>query len=199
MESPELVEHHQPTPIAVGRRARGSRAATETVASFDDRFIELFDAHFQRLYRYLDRLSGEPELAEDLAQETMVKLYRRGSVPDHPEAWLITVALNLFRNAKTTRARRRRLLTDARGVAVHSEPTPSPGLPTDSAETRRRVRTAIDALPERDRNMLLLQAEGYAYREIAAVLRLNEASVGTLLARAKKAFREAYEDALDAS
>jgi len=41
--------------------------------------------------------------------------------------------------------------------------------------------------------MLLLRAEGYSYREIASALQLNEPSVGTLLARAKRAFREAYE------
>ena len=41
--------------------------------------------------------------------------------------------------------------------------------------------------------MLLLRAEGYGYRDIAAALGLHEASVGTLLARAKGAFREAYD------
>ena len=41
--------------------------------------------------------------------------------------------------------------------------------------------------------MLLLRAEGYGYRELAAALDLNESSMGTLLARAKRAFREAYE------
>jgi RNA polymerase sigma factor (sigma-70 family) len=65
------------------------------------------------------------------------------------------------------------------------------------------VRAAIDRLPERERRMLLLRAEGYSYRDIAAALDLNEASVGVLLARARRAFREAYggggEDAVDAS
>jgi DNA-directed RNA polymerase specialized sigma24 family protein len=42
--------------------------------------------------------------------------------------------------------------------------------------------------------MLLLQAEGYSYADIAAALRLNEASVGVFLARARRAFRSAYEE-----
>jgi DNA-directed RNA polymerase specialized sigma24 family protein len=46
--------------------------------------------------------------------------------------------------------------------------------------------------------MLLLRAEGYGYRAIAAALELNELSVGTLLARAKRAFRTLYEESLDA-
>jgi RNA polymerase sigma-70 factor (ECF subfamily) len=55
------------------------------------------------------------------------------------------------------------------------------------------VRRALDRMPERDCNLLLLRAEGFSYRDIAAALELNEASIGTLLARAKTAFRENYE------
>ncbi len=173
--------------------------ATSVIPSFHDQFTGLFDAHFHRLYRCLDRLSGEPELAADLAQEAFVRLYRRGSLPDRPEAWLISVAMNLFRNAKTSRSRRHRLLTLARGEAVHSDPAPSPEQETAAGETRRRVRAAIDRLPEREQRMLLLRAEGYSYRDIASALELNEASVGTLLARAVRAFRTAWEDGSNGS
>jgi RNA polymerase sigma-70 factor (ECF subfamily) len=168
-------------------------------ASFRARFVDLFDAHFPRLYRYLDRLSGEPELAADLAQEAFVKLYQRGSLPDAPEAWLITVAMNLFRNVKSTRARRRKLLTIGRAEAVMADPPALPGEHGADAGPEVCVRAALDRLPERDRQLLLLRAEGYRYRDIAVALELNEASVGTLLARAKHAFREAYEAGSHAS
>ena len=161
--------------------------------SFQEQFVELFNAHFHRLYRYLDRLSGEPDLAADLAQDAFVRLYRRGSPPDVPEAWLITVATNLFRNARSQHARRLHLMTTARGEGLLSDQPPSPAQAADAAESRRRVRTAIDQLAERERRMLLLRAEGYSYRDIAIALDLNEASVGTLLARAKRAFRDIYE------
>lgn len=164
---------------------------------FHARFVELFDAHFGRLYRYLDRVSGEPELAADLAQEAFFRLHRRGSVPDAPEAWLIAVAMNLFRNARTTRARRHRLLTIARAEAVLADPPPTPGEDLLADGCRARVRAALDRLPERERQMLLLRAEGYGYREIATALKVHEASMGTLLARAKRAFREAYTEARD--
>ncbi len=184
METPVLIQHHE--------------QASAGPLSFHDQFVDLFDAHFHRLYRYLDRLSGEPELAADLAQEAFVKLYRRGTLPDAPEAWLVSVAMNLFRNVKSTRSRRRRLLTLARGEGVHSDPPPSPEQAAASEESRRRVRSAIDRLPVRERRMLLLRAEGYSYRDIAAALDLNEASVGVLLARARRAFRQTYEDAFNA-
>jgi RNA polymerase sigma factor (sigma-70 family) len=163
-------------------------------ASFHDHFAALFQVHFPRLYRYLDRLSGEPELAADVAQEAFIKLYRRGSLPDAPEAWLISVAMNLVRNAKSTRSRRSRLPTPARSEGVLSNPAPSPEQAAIAQESRRRVRSAIDRLPDRERRLLLLRAEGYSYRDMAAALDLNEASIGTLLARARAAFRECYEE-----
>ena len=163
-----------------------------TEPPFHDRFVELFDTHFRPLYRYLDRLSGEPELAADLAQEAFVRLYQRGSPPDAPGAWLVTVATNLFRNARSKRARHLRLLSASRSEEVLSDPPPSPLRSADAAESSRRVRTAIDRLPERERSMLLLRAEGYSYRDIARALELNEASVGTLLARARRAFLAEY-------
>jgi RNA polymerase sigma-70 factor (ECF subfamily) len=160
---------------------------------FNEAFAQLFRTEFPRLFRYLDRLSGEPDLAADLAQEAFVRLHRRGAMPEHPDLWLITVALNLFRNVRSTGARRRRLLTMARAESTLADPAPEPGETSDAAESYQRVRATMDRLPEREREMLLLRAEGYSYRHIAAALGLKEASVGTLLARAKRAFREAYE------
>jgi RNA polymerase sigma-70 factor (ECF subfamily) len=171
------------------------RAATP----FEAAFTEIFEASFRRLYRLLDRLSGEPDLAADLAQEAFVRLYRRGTLPDSPDAWLITVALNLLRNARKGRSRRAGLLTLARGLAAHSDPPPTPDRVADANDTGRRVRQALDRLGEREKRLLLLNAEGYGYREMAAALGLNEASVGTLLARARRAFRAIYEDRDDAS
>jgi RNA polymerase sigma-70 factor (ECF subfamily) len=162
--------------------------------AFEEHFAALFEAQFHRLFRYLDRLSGEPDLAADLTQEAFVRLYQRGSMPDRPEAWLITVGMNLFRNARSSQARRRRLLTIWRAEAVLADPPPTPAQATVAMDSAERVRVAIDRLPERDRRILLLRAEGYSYRDIAAALELNDASIGTLLARAKQAFRQAYEE-----
>ena len=149
------------------------------------------------MYRYLDRLTGDPDLAADLAQDTFIRLYRRGTLPDEPRAWLITVGLNLFRNAKTMRSRRLRLLTVDRGTRSHSDASVPADAAEESAETRRRVRAALDRLPERERHLLLLRAEGYSYKELAAALELNEASVGVMLARARTGFRGVYDEAAD--
>ncbi len=106
--------------------------------------------------------------------------------------------MNLLRNAKSAEGTRRRLLTPARAEQVHGDPPPPADQAMAGAEVRQRVRSALDRMPERERRLLLLRAEGYSYRDIAAALELNEASVGVLLARAKQAFRDLYEDTRDA-
>ena len=167
-------------------------------ASFHRSFVEVFDANFQRVFRYIDRQGGDPELAADVAQDTFLRLYRRGSLPDSPEAWLITVASNLFRNARSKTARRKRLLTAERGAAVLAEEAPSPQDVLCASRERDRARAVLESLSERDRRLLLLRAEGYSYHDIAEALGLNEASIGTLLARSKRAFRKAYEEFIHA-
>ena len=166
----------------------------EHKASFPAQVAALFEAHFQRLYRYMNRLSGDSELAADVVQEAFVKLYQRGLLPDEPEAWLISVAMNLFRNEKGKRSRRLRLLTPERGEWSLGDPPASPEDEAMTDDSRRHVRAALQRLPERDRQMLLLHGEGFKYREIALAMKMNEASIGTLLARARRAFRETYEE-----
>ncbi len=168
----------------------GPHAMMPSSTDFDENFAALFDAHFPRLFRYLDRLGGDPDLATDLAQEAFVRLYRRGAFPESPEAWLFTVATNLFRNTRITARRRRRLLTPFRGRAAHADPTADTAAPLEAEEARRAVRAALDRLPERDRRLLLLSAEGFSYKELAGMLEIAEGSVGTLLARAREALKQ---------
>jgi RNA polymerase sigma-70 factor (ECF subfamily) len=178
---------------AVGPVPAKAARSRRDMTDFHDDFVELFHRHFHRLYRCLDRLSGDPDLAADLAQDAFLRLYQRGSPPDAPEAWLITVGMNLLRNARSTSARRARLLR----TELDRDGTPAAPGHVDRSPSER-VRAALDAMPERERQILLLRAEGYSYRDIAAALALNEASVGTLLARAKQAFRDEYGEMIDA-
>ena len=161
--------------------------------SFPELLQEAHDAHYASIFRYLDRLSGDPDLAADIAQEAFVRLFRRGSLPDKPDRWLVTVALNLFRNERSTVRRRERLREEhAAELAPMAYSSPADGL--DALRMRARVRQALDRLTERERELVLLRAEGYSYRDMATILELNEGSVGTLLARAKRAFGRAYEE-----
>jgi RNA polymerase sigma-70 factor (ECF subfamily) len=162
---------------------------------FDRSFETLFSDHFPRLFRFLDRLSGDPDLASDLAQEAFVKLYQRGALPDEPGAWLAAVAMNRFRNHRRTGSTRRRLLTLVRAARAHSDPAALPDAGLESDQAAASVRRALARLGDREKSLLLLRAEGYSYREIARAVDVAEASVGTLLARARESFKRAICDA----
>ncbi|MDQ3698906.1 MAG: sigma-70 family RNA polymerase sigma factor [Gemmatimonadota bacterium] len=166
--------------------------------SFDDRFRREFEQRHPSLYRYLARLSDDPALAADIAQDAFVRLYQRRSMPDDPGAWLFAVANNLIRNQWHGRKRRARVLSADRGTFAIADPPPAPDALAEAADRQRFVRAALDTLSTRDRELLLLRYEGHSYRELAIVLGLTETSVGTLLARAKSAFRRALGEGLHA-
>ncbi len=159
---------------------------------FEAEFRRLFDQQFASLFRFLDRYSGDPELAADLAQEAFVRLYQRGEMPADPRGWLAAVASNLVRDERRRAGRRKRIL------ALHPDEAPSGAAPVPpdeefAAESERAlVRATLDALPDRDRQILLLRHEGYSYREVAQAVGVRETSVGVMLARATAAFRAAF-------
>lgn len=163
---------------------------------FDRTFTLLFNEQFPLLYRYVNRLVGEPDLAADVAQEAFVKLYQRGVVPDDARAWLAAVATNLVRDERRTAVRRGNILAENEPEATHAPPVDVEVL---AAEQRGAVRRALEALPERDREMLLLRHAGYSYREVAQSLGLAESSVGTMLARATAAFHATFTERMRAS
>lgn len=161
--------------------------------AFEADFRAAFGERHAELFRVIDRYLGDASLASDIVQETFVRLYRRGTMPDNLRAWLVSVALNQARDEQRTRSRRLRLLRRRAPEEHMGDAAPSPEDDVLSAERRTLVRRALDTLPQRDRALLLLREEGYSYRELAVALEIVEASVGTLLARAKVAFRRAYE------
>ena len=88
-------------------------------------------------------------------------------------------------------------MTLDRARQVHSEPGPAPSSGSGDGGERSRVHTALRALPERERDLLLLRSEGFSYRDLSRALGIAEASVGVLLARAKTRFREALQEVAD--
>jgi RNA polymerase sigma factor (sigma-70 family) len=103
------------------------------------------------------------------------------------------------RNARSAKTRQAQLLTPARAEYTVADRQPLPAEEREANDARARVRATLDRMCARDRSLLLLRAEGFAYRDIAEALELNEASVGTMLARARDAFRQLWEETVDAS
>ena len=164
-------------------------AALPRMTNFEALFIE----HFEGIFRLLYRLTGSRDEAEDLAQETFLRCYRR-----QPEdrgsglrPWLYRVALHLGYNAVRDRRRRRsghRAARDSAAAVAAGDALEDAA----RAEERRRVRRALEELPLRQARMLLLRYAGLSYQELAEAMSISPASVGTLLRRAEASFAKAY-------
>jgi RNA polymerase sigma-70 factor (ECF subfamily) len=149
----------------------------------------LFAASYRRLARLLYRVTGDFGRAEEVASEAIWRLHCRPPAADtNIEGWLYRtgVRLALDQLKKDRRRARYEALGSVFGFAA------SPHQVLEQTEERVRVRQALGALKTDQVSLILLRAEGFAYAEIAVRLRLNPASVGTLLARAEEAFRKEY-------
>lgn len=165
----------------------------QLLARFQDGDIAAYEALFRtyyaQVYRVAYGLARSHEAADDLAQEAFVALYRRP--PELADtsllAWLCRVALN--RGANTLRGARREQERLAR-IGVEVAPDPFDDLLRE--EQRAMVRQVLAQLPERQAHILALRYAGLSYAEIAPALGVAPGSIGTLLARAERAFAAAY-------
>ena len=160
-------------------------------------FDEIFTLHHRVVYRVACSLVRDAALAEDVTQETFLKLYRHfDAVPGEEllRAWLLRVCINTARNALRTQNRRSAREEKFVGADMSCSEISSS---VPSAEYERQVeiaktRKALDCVREPMRSCLLLQQQGLSYREIAHTLALNEASIGSWIARGRKEFVRAY-------
>lgn len=150
----------------------------------------LFAQYHESLVRMLFRRTGDRDRAEDLAQEVFARAV--AAPPRNPRPWLFAVALNLVREDGRKAVRQGRRLELYRAEHPQQAEGPDEGLERD--ESVARVRRALDTLADRDREALLLKAEGFNYNEIAATLGLAKGAIGTTLSRARRRLVEAYRE-----
>ncbi len=162
----------------------------------DDRaFDALFERWAGRVLRFVERMVRESSVAEDLVQETFLRVWRARK-RYQPEArfstWLFTIAGNAARNEI------RRPVHRATHESVDADPDSPPHAlvaddpPADErVDARRRgegLEAALAELPERQREALWLRAvEGLSYAEVAEALATSEPSVKALIHRARVA------------
>ena len=161
-------------------------------------------AHYYReereaIYRYLVSLGANPTEAQDLAQETFLRLYialRKGKEIENIKAWLFTVASNLALNQK--RWWKYRPAADetamARWVQSGAEHIATPEHEMLERETAVRLKTAISLLSPQQKACLYLRAEGFRYREIARMLGVALPTVAEFMRRAVAKLRKAMNE-----
>jgi RNA polymerase sigma-70 factor (ECF subfamily) len=145
---------------------------------------QLFLQHYDGLYRYLVRLTGDQDLAADAAQEAFVRLVERPPQDRHVRAWLFAVATNVVRDTARARARWLTLLMGSPDRAPMGDVAPGPDQEVERSERRQLVRSALDRLSWKERTVLLMREEGFAHHEIADAVGTTTGSVGTMIARA---------------
>jgi RNA polymerase sigma-70 factor (ECF subfamily) len=153
----------------------------------------LVDRYKDRVVGYLARLTGSQARAEDLAQETFLRMYlhaRRYREQGSFAAWLYRTATNLVRSEERRALRLRAIL----GWFRRDEAVPShePALLAD--EARRTLQAALVRVPLRFRAPLVMHAiEERSFDEIARLLGLPEGTVKSRISRARAQLRRELE------
>lgn len=155
----------------------------------EETFRGFYERTARPLWAYLARLTGAPQLADDLLQETYYRFLRvRGTwdTEAHRRAYLFRIATNLVRDNRRRTRHGEVTLTDTH------EGLPAPGGDLAERSARRAdLQRAMAQLRPRDRALLwLAYAQGQPHVEIAAVLGVKTGSVKLLLFRARKKIAE---------
>jgi RNA polymerase sigma factor (sigma-70 family) len=178
-----------------------SLADTGTEGCGQARFDALFREHYPRVVAMLARLTGDRGQAEEIAADTFCKLSARDADrDDRLTPWLYRVATNAGLDALRMNGRRRQREQAAYTERLRLAPANCALEAVLREERRTRVQMVLADMKPRDAQILLLRAEGLAYRELAETVDVQASSIGTLLARAEaefeRKFRARYGDAL---
>ena len=174
----------------------------------EEAFTELVESYQDRVVNIFSNILGNQDAAEDLAQDTFMRIYRARAGYE-PQAkfstWLFRIANNLASNAKRSSSRRK----EVQFSANQSGPVPSgvqegsvaeksalmPARQLDKAELLTIIRSAMDVLNDRQRVAVLLNKfEEMSYADIAETLEMSPSAVKSLLSRARENLREYLEN-----
>lgn len=185
----------------VKRSVRGEEAA----------FAELYRRYDKQLLNYIYRMTGDRERAEDLVQETFVRVYRhlgRFDASRRFSSWVYAIAGNLAKNELRNRARRAEFTASAlSGEAAGSDdgawpleaedPSPRPDERFRRQVLRQKVEEAVHQLSERLRIVFVLrELQGKSYEDIAEIAELPVGTVKSRLHRARAEFAKIVGPAL---
>jgi RNA polymerase sigma factor (sigma-70 family) len=175
-----------------------SEALVEPLAlmagSQTERFAELYERTFPRVYAYVASLLRDRAAAEDVTAQAFERAYRKRrsyrASRGTPEAWLFGIA----RNAALDELRRRKRRAGLEGQHADAG-APGPDDHAELALRRETVRTALASLDGRERDLIALKfAGGLSNAEIGRILGMSESAAGTRLHRTITKLREACHE-----
>ena len=159
----------------------------------DEEFTVIFNEVYPNLCRFIECLLGGEGAAQDIVQESFLRLHRAEDVPrDEARFWLYRVARNFALNELNKRQTRTKLLDRVADVFRKREPNPEEEL--EQAERRQILFEMLKSLPEHRRTALLLrEQEEMSYNEIACVLNVSESKVKVDIFRARLELRARWK------
>ena len=173
-------------------------------------FELLVTRHRKPIYNFILRFVRDPAQAEDVTQETFLRLVKGADAYERQAkftTWLYTIARNLCVDASRRAKHRKAASLDAPvgdddGSATLIDFVPDSGAGVDrqaqSRELAIRMRTAIEALPDEQREIFLLrEVADLQFNEIAAVVGCPENTVKSRMRYALEKLREALEEYRD--
>lgn len=156
-----------------------------------DAFEALVRRHLRAAHRVAARRTDDPHDAQDACQEAFVRALRKIEECGRPErfrGWLLAIVRNTASNVRDRRARRDGEPLEAAGRPVAGD---DPARDLERSELRDRLRGAMDALPPRQRRVLVRHDyEGWTHREIADELEIAPGTSRYHLHEARKRMRE---------
>lgn len=168
---------------------RAMAALMARVAERQDKaaFAELFQFYAPRLKSYLLRLGADASLAEDLAQEAMLSVWRKAKLFDPAKAGVGTWIFAIARNLRIDAIRReRRPELDPEDPALVGEPEPPADLTVELGQHGARVRAALHRLPEKQAEIVRLSF--FAEKPHAVIAEELGLPLGTVKSRLRLAY-----------
>ncbi|MCC6418867.1 MAG: RNA polymerase sigma factor [Gemmataceae bacterium] len=182
--APQAYDNRHPSP-SLSDEALMGRVAADDVAAF----AELARRYELRLYRFACRMLGGSSDAEDIVQETLLRLYQargRYRTGSALKPWVFRIAANLCRDRLRWRRRRREVslaVAEAREAPGGLDPVAA----TEAHEAEERLERALNALSEKHRAVFVMaRCEGMPYEQVSEVLGIP---LGTVKSRMNKAVR----------
>ena len=170
----------------------------QRIAGGDQRaFRDLMQRHLPRTVRLAARVLGSTGAAEDVAQEAFVRVWKHAANWEDPKqagakftTWLYRIVLNLCIDEK-----RKRTFTDIDAIPEKADDTPNAEANMQRREKSKRVKAALEQLPERQRAALVLCFyEEYSNKDAADMLGISVKAIESLLVRARRMLRDLLQD-----
>jgi RNA polymerase sigma-70 factor (ECF subfamily) len=171
-------------------------------------FDEIVRRYTSRMINVAYQMTGDSELAQDIAQETFYRAYRSAATYKQIakfSTWLYTIAINLCRNELRRRKHKFYSLEEMAerdeesSVRIDIEDeSAKPDREVEQRELGKLIMKAIDTLPEKFKQPIVLRdVEGLSYEETGKILNLPEGTVKSRINRARQRVKQILEPYID--